>query len=86
MNIVDLLSVLPYYLDLVFVVIGISGDASFLAAIRLVRLVRVFRVFKLGRYSEYFGVRTSSPMRSIPLSRGEPILCLPYSVYVPGSS
>mmetsp|Transcript_17461 Transcript_17461/g.67759 ORF Transcript_17461/g.67759 Transcript_17461/m.67759 type:complete len:412 (+) Transcript_17461:79-1314(+) len=56
MNIIDLLSVLPYYLDLIFIVIGISGDASFLAAIRLVRLVRVFRVFKLGRYSEYFGV------------------------------
>ena len=46
MNIVDLVAVLPWYLELI-----LGGGAGGLAVVRAVRLVRVFRVFKLGRYN-----------------------------------
>jgi voltage-gated potassium channel len=46
MAIVDLLSILPFYLE----VAGLVQASGFLA-IRAMRLVRVFRVFKLGHYS-----------------------------------
>lgn len=45
MNQVDVVAVLPWYVELIF------GGGSGLAVVRSVRLVRVFRVFKLGRYN-----------------------------------
>lgn len=45
-NIIDILSILPFYLDLL-----LSGVVS-LRVLRLVRLVRIFRIFKLAKYSE----------------------------------
>jgi len=48
-GIVDLLSVLPTYLDLFF-----TGGSSLLV-IRALRLVRVFRIFKLSRYTKEAG-------------------------------
>ena len=45
-NIIDLLAILPFYVDLL-----LSGVVS-LRILRLVRLVRVFRMFKLAKYSE----------------------------------
>ena len=45
MNQVDVVAVLPWYVELVF------GGGSGLGVVRCVRLVRVFRVFKLGRYN-----------------------------------
>ncbi len=49
-GIVDLLSVLPTYLDLILT--GGSG----LLVIRALRLLRVFRIFKLSRYTKEAGV------------------------------
>jgi len=46
MNQVDVVAVLPWYLELI-----VSGGGSGLAVLRAIRLVRVFRVFKLGRYN-----------------------------------
>ena len=46
MNQVDVVAVLPWYLEL-----AVSGGGSGLAVLRAIRLVRVFRVFKLGRYN-----------------------------------
>lgn len=43
-GIIDLLSILPTYLSLIFV------DTHYLLTIRALRLLRVFRVFKLTRY------------------------------------
>lgn len=45
-GIVDLLSILPSYLELI---IGITGS-SYLAAVRAMRLIRVFRIFKLAKF------------------------------------
>jgi len=51
MNIVDLISILPFYMDLLIVdkeadVVGIA------TMLRVLRIARVFRVFKLSRYSK----------------------------------
>lgn len=46
MNIIDLIAILPWYLELI-----LGGGAGALAVLRSVRLVRVFRIFKLGRYN-----------------------------------
>jgi len=48
MNLIDLASILPFYLWLCFSHIEISKA---LGILRTVRLVRLFRIFKLGRYS-----------------------------------
>lgn len=45
MNLVDLLAILPFYIERV--VGSASGE---LAIVRVLRLARVFRVFKLGKY------------------------------------
>lgn len=45
-GIIDLLSILPSYLELI---IGITGS-SYLAAVRAMRLIRVFRIFKLAKF------------------------------------
>ena len=46
LNIIDLLSILPYYVQL-----GLQKDESSISVLRVVRVVRVFRVFKLSRHS-----------------------------------
>ena len=43
-GIIDILSILPFFVSLIF-----SG-AAFLVSFRVLRLVRVFRIFKLARY------------------------------------
>ena len=48
LNIIDFVSIVPYYLNLV--VSGASSGAEF-AMLRVLRLVRVFRIFKLSRHS-----------------------------------
>ena len=47
MNIIDILTVLPYYIVLVLEV-SISGS---LAVLRIARMTRILRIFKLSRYS-----------------------------------
>lgn len=46
LNIIDLMSILPYYVQL-----GLDADDSSISVLRVVRVVRVFRVFKLSRHS-----------------------------------
>ena len=45
-NIIDLLSILPYYIQL-----ALQEGSSSISVLRVVRVVRVFRVFKLSRHS-----------------------------------
>mmetsp|Transcript_62233 Transcript_62233/g.190094 ORF Transcript_62233/g.190094 Transcript_62233/m.190094 type:complete len:485 (-) Transcript_62233:187-1641(-) len=49
-NALDLLAILPFYIELVLKSAGFS-NAPTLRALRVVRLIRVVRVFKLGRYA-----------------------------------
>ena len=47
MNVVDLLSILPFYVELGFE----DGNADGLVALRILRLCRLLRVFKLQKYN-----------------------------------
>jgi len=53
MNIVDVLAIAPYYLDLV---LSAFVDVSDLKILRLLRLIRVFRVLKLAKYNRSLAV------------------------------
>jgi hypothetical protein len=51
MNIVDLMAILPYYLEKLMIMLGGgTGGLSGTRIIRMVRLVRVLRVLKLGTH------------------------------------
>jgi hypothetical protein len=53
-NIIDVVSIIPYFLQLVGLIFqkndSVSGFSSTLTVLRIVRLVRVFRIFKLSRH------------------------------------
>jgi len=49
MEIVDLVAIAPFYIELICNLVGI--DASSISILRLLRVVRIFRVFKLSKYS-----------------------------------
>uniref|UniRef100_A0A0K0FXK0 BTB domain-containing protein n=1 Tax=Strongyloides venezuelensis TaxID=75913 RepID=A0A0K0FXK0_STRVS len=55
-NIIDLLTILPFIFELLFFVIGIDGNnirkiTWAVLTVRLLRVMRVFRIVKLGRFS-----------------------------------
>ncbi|PAV70246.1 hypothetical protein WR25_03187 [Diploscapter pachys] len=56
LNVVDLLSIVPFYFEILLILVGISGDNvrkirwAFLT-VRLLRVLRVIRIAKLGRFS-----------------------------------
>eukprot|EP01062_Namystynia_karyoxenos_P021284 TRINITY_DN18089_c0_g1_i1.p1 TRINITY_DN18089_c0_g1~~TRINITY_DN18089_c0_g1_i1.p1 ORF type:complete len:822 (+),score=209.34 TRINITY_DN18089_c0_g1_i1:104-2569(+) len=56
LNMVDLLSIVPYYINLIVAASTSGGSAGLesLVFMRVVRLARVFRVFKLGKYYKGF--------------------------------
>eukprot|EP00012_Vannella_robusta_P007908 CAMPEP_0206204052 /NCGR_PEP_ID=MMETSP0166-20121206/13265_1 /ASSEMBLY_ACC=CAM_ASM_000260 /TAXON_ID=95228 /ORGANISM="Vannella robusta, Strain DIVA3 518/3/11/1/6" /LENGTH=293 /DNA_ID=CAMNT_0053623547 /DNA_START=281 /DNA_END=1163 /DNA_ORIENTATION=+ len=55
LNIIDLLSIAPFYVQLVVVLIlGMELDSTWLGVVRAIRLVRIFRVLKLGRFTNTF--------------------------------
>lgn len=56
MNIIDVLSILPYFIDLALnspqtQTIGEPSKVMLLTILRILRVIKIFRVFKLGRYS-----------------------------------
>jgi len=58
MNYVDLIAILPYYVDIMFLIFtGAQNDLD-ISFLRILRLGRAFRLVKLGRYSQ--GVRLVS--------------------------
>jgi hypothetical protein len=53
LNIIDFISILPYYITLVTTLAGVNQNNNqnfYLSILRIVRLVRVFRIFKLSRH------------------------------------
>jgi len=50
LNLIDFVAILPFYVDLIVLAAGVSGDGA-LKLLRLFRLVRVMRVFKLSKYN-----------------------------------
>ncbi|KAJ3434834.1 voltage-gated potassium channel [Anaeramoeba flamelloides] len=51
LNTIDLLSILPYYIEF-----AVDGGASSMAIVRIIRLARIFRVFKISKYSQSFQI------------------------------
>jgi len=66
MNLIDLLAIIPWYLDIVLDALNTEGDASFLGVLRVVRLVRVLRVFKMSRSFSGMLVLMRTVNRSMP--------------------
>ena len=65
LNWVDLVSVLPSYIDWTLQVVSNSeGSGGMFVVLRVVRLARVFRVFKLSKYSEGIQVVGAALRRS----------------------
>jgi hypothetical protein len=51
MNMIDLLAIMPYYIELMVPPNGNGGGSDAFGVLRILRVARVFRVFKLGKYS-----------------------------------
>ena len=62
MNVVDLMSILPFYIELAF---DAEGKSSFVV-LRILRLCRLFRVLKLKKYSAGFDIFTKTLYTSGP--------------------
>jgi hypothetical protein len=61
LNLLDLIAILPFYLELMLDNVGVAG----LKVLRVVRLTRIFRVFKVSRYSIGIKVMVETIKRSI---------------------
>jgi len=52
-NIIDLVSILPFYIELVLLLAGVSaGGLTVLSVLRLIRLTRITRIFKMSKNFE----------------------------------
>merc|ERR1719181_880690 len=51
MNMIDLVAILPFYIDGLLWLSGVNSGGAALNILRLLRLIRVFRIFKLSRYN-----------------------------------
>ena len=53
LNMIDIIAILPYYIELIAASYGAADSGgSGLAVLRILRVARVFRIFKLGKYSQ----------------------------------
>jgi len=68
LNIIDILAILPVFVELI---IANSSASSGTAIIRIIRLVRIFRVFKITRYLPWIRVFTNALLLS-----AQPLLML----------
>ncbi|XP_062871038.1 potassium voltage-gated channel subfamily A member 10 [Trichomycterus rosablanca] len=75
MNVIDLISIAPYFVTLVTELLtdtdtSSGGQSMSLAILRIIRLVRVFRIFKLSRHSkglQILGQTLKASMRELGL-------------------
>lgn len=63
-NMIDLLAILPFYIELLVYLILAGGSGVDLRFLRAIRLVRVFRLFKVGKYSTNMQLIASAMRRS----------------------
>jgi voltage-gated potassium channel len=63
MNIIDVLSILPFFIDLLFMYLAKESD--FTVDLRVLRALRLMRVFKIGRYSTQLKLIGGAMARSL---------------------
>eukprot|EP01125_Pyxidicula_operculata_P016637 TRINITY_DN5759_c0_g1_i1.p1 TRINITY_DN5759_c0_g1~~TRINITY_DN5759_c0_g1_i1.p1 ORF type:complete len:267 (-),score=37.51 TRINITY_DN5759_c0_g1_i1:103-903(-) len=66
MNMIDLMSIIPFYLEELLEPFEVGGGISALVIVRIVRLFRVFRLVKVARYSSQLPVVLRSIEKSGP--------------------
>eukprot|EP00732_Lithocolla_globosa_P004989 Lithocolla_globosa_v1_NODE_4865_length_1350_cov_4.518919.p1 type:complete len:337 gc:universal NODE_4865_length_1350_cov_4.518919:159-1169(+) len=66
LNIIDLVAIIPYYIELIFRATASRNEANLsgLAVLRVLRLVRVLRMFKMGRNSAQLALFVRAMKRS----------------------
>ena len=74
MNWVDIIAILPFYIELM---IGDSATATSAGVLRIARLVRIFRVFKVSRYLPWMRVFARALLLSL-----QPLLMLVFVVLI----
>jgi len=65
MNVIDLLSILPFYAELTAKASGNTNSGASLTILRILRMGRIFRIFKLGKYSVGMEVFYRTVVKSI---------------------
>lgn len=70
LNVIDILAIVPFYIDLVIHSVVSNSENLSLAFLRILRLVRVFRIFKLSRHSsglQILGLTLRKSLRELGL-------------------
>ena len=70
LNVIDILAIVPFYIDLVVHSVVSNSETVSLAFLRILRLVRVFRIFKLSRHSsglQILGLTLRKSLRELGL-------------------
>ena len=65
MNIVDLVAILPYYLDVILMLAAADGEPPNFSFLRILRLSRAARLVKLGKYSQGIRLVTNAMANSL---------------------
>jgi len=65
MNYVDLIAILPFYVDIFAILFTGGGDAPPLGFLRILRLGRAFRLVKLSKYSQGIRLVTNAMANSV---------------------
>jgi hypothetical protein len=66
MNWIDIMAVVPWYIEQIVVALDPSGETAVLDVFRILRLLRVFRVFRIGKYLTVMQVFIQSLVHSAP--------------------
>merc|ERR1719409_513822 len=64
-NVIDLLSILPFWIEKLAPSAG-ADKGGVLVILRILRLTRVFRVFKVGKYNDVFNLFARVVRQSLP--------------------
>jgi hypothetical protein len=77
MNLVDLLAIVPFYIEEIVKLLTPGAGAGGLAVFRILRMARVFRIFKLGKHNSMMAMIVDGKRAQAP--GGSPTHCLPLS-------
>jgi len=65
-NVVDLISILPFYVEIILAALNLDSQLSYLSVLRLFRLTRITRIFKMSKNLEGLIMLSKSLKKSGP--------------------